>query len=485
MRIRAWSRFPGLLGVLLVLSTMVLAQENYDPTPAPVATSDAEIAMKLAAEKDSLFFLDNSVGFGWGEVNFDGFLLPNGSYAKLEYAWNKLVSTTWTNILREPTEAEKTYMSHFHLSRLYVSDTKAKPAYAEGMVQVQIPRKFAAVSFSAGETNIPRQAPPITVTLLECQEHSVRMRIQGIADDEPVVVLRDAEGRRLRVETYSGKYEPHEHNERLSTRSKIAKIEVFYPLDFYHTTLNVHACTEPAIFGIEHPVAPTPRFTLEDEPLPGSTVDLTVLKAQTKIVARRTYGSNRFNTPEIAIKLPHLANSGAAQVKFHDALFYDATGKTTQVDLDHGSYHGRYYADDAMYVLRLDDLRDLSRAVGTVDIRYPGTMDTLTFTPDHPHNGDIEATFDGPIVSVKGLDQDSWSWHALTDCSQAYDATGRRLLNLGCYGNGIKNNCFFVKCAFWGTPAEIRIDRPRNWLTLSLPYDLPVAPKLPLEVIAD
>lgn len=474
---------------------------RYDPTPTPVNISKDQFDSMLQSVKNNLFFLGHhsraheNVG-----IEFDGFLIPNGIFAEVKAEWVSVVNADGLNILREPTAEEKEWDARFGRQpgrdKLYLLDSETKPIYAEGKVQITVPIRFAHVVFDASDVGKSRQSPPLTATLLRLENDLVSLKIKGVPEKvRPVLVLRDETGDRLKVDSTTTRRSLQDNGPTLVCSrafGRIAKVELFLPIEFASSTLTVQATSEPETFGDNAWQVKVPRY-MPDPGMPDFVaMDLTTLKAETEVVAQRTYAMIGFNTPEISVRLPRVDNSAFAHVEFGEPELFCAEGNSIDYWLERGGYDHETFSAEIRFraeeggrpIFRVNGeckIIEFARAVGTVNIRYPARLKVVTLTTEHAESGDLEVQFHGPKVMIRGMDNlpfRPFLPYSLT-ALRAYDNTGCRLKKLNFSGNIIENNINWKLAGFWGEVKELRIVTVEEWIELEVPFDLPPAPELP------
>jgi len=467
MVIRELLRRLLLAGMLCLLSAAFAAE--YNLTPAPVNADPAEVVTKLNTLKNSLFFLGHM--FDSARVEFDAYLIPNGSYATLDYKWAKLLSTTGKNILRVPTAKEKAEGELFNAGpEVYTADRKADISHAEGKVTVRVPCAFAHVDFTANETGATKTADPITATLEECKGGAARLTLKGLGEEDPIIILRDATGGSLQMNEISYSEVPGEsRNMDFRMQGTIAKIEVYYPTGFAASVLNIVVPAEPEVFDEDAPVVKTARYLPPSTVIEGAILDENALKAQTTLALR--YDED--GIPELVLNMPHVLNSAFARVDFGIPKTVGADGKDVTFHPEIGKYRDALFVDGIRFN---GPPQGFARASGSVKLRYPGTVKTVVLTTAKPREGNISARFLGAKVAVAGLPEMVYDENGFSfgdpELVHAYDATDHELRKLNFSGSEYKNNVDWTVQAFWGTPTEVRVTVVENWLTLNLPYDL-------------
>ncbi|MHB0936192.1 MAG: hypothetical protein ACYC6A_07350 [Armatimonadota bacterium] len=462
-----------LAGLLCTLPAAVFAAQ-YDHTPVPADIDGEKITSALAEMKDGLFFLRNiSIG-DYVEVEFDAHLVPNGSYARLDCAWEKLITTDGKNIIRPPTRQEIENNRWRVNPRIYITEREAKPAFAQGKVTVRVPCAFARLEFAANEVGVTKEAAPMAVTLKGCSDFTAILQIERTAGEEPIVILRDVAGQRLKL--YSTGKTTIQQKPLLSygMHGTIAKVEIWYPTQFVSETLDVTATTMPTVMRVEAPVINTPRYAPATALPEGTAIDQATLEAQTSVTVARHTGAMGFNAPVIAVKLPPAANSHFVRVDFSQAKLYAADGAA----ITGRKAFQEYDAAACTQGMRFEGVKDFARAAGSVTIRYPGRLSTVTLTPAQSQAGALTVEFHGAILAFAGLPDVDYPAIAADEfpCILVYDADGRRLKRIPYSGSEVRNTVPWKKFAFWGTPAEVRVVVPDNWLTLTLPFEMAPAP---------
>jgi len=120
---------------------------RYDSAPVPVNINKHEFETVLQSLRDNILFLT----FHFRDTiktEFDSFLIANGTFAKTEIEWEKVIGANSHNILREATAKEKDKDGMFNKKpgqvKLYLSDSKTKPLYAEGKMHITVPIRFCS-----------------------------------------------------------------------------------------------------------------------------------------------------------------------------------------------------------------------------------------------------------------------------------------------------------------------------------------------------
>jgi hypothetical protein len=462
---------------------------QYEPTNAPVDINDSELDSRLDRFKNSLFFL----GFKFRDsvrIEYDGFLVPNGSAAKVDVTWEKLVALDGRDILRGPTNEEAEHDAELNTqstnAALYLSDDKAEPAYAVGEMKLTVPVRFAHLTFDCNDAPKTKVSADYSVTLQQCANNLVSLNISGdMKDSKPIIIARDKTGGCLKTMESAQMVNDAAICKSQTYHGRVEKVEVFVPLKHVDRLVTVKATRTPVIVGKGAGEIPAFRYIADDNSLNFSKIDPESLKAQVKILPLRKYSYPAYNTPEIAVQLPPLDNSAFARIEFDEPSLSDANGRPVECKLEHASFNLENYSDRIRFKNGDDSIKtplEFARAAGTVSIRYPADIKLYTFTPQSPTTGDIEVTFEGSKVVVKGIElpvpvrQRNDRLAGIT----AFDADGNRLRqwNHG-YAQAPDKTIISHSAGFWGQVQKDRIIKVEEWLNIQLSYDLPPAPILP------
>jgi hypothetical protein len=220
-----------------------------------------------------------------------------------------------------------------------------------------------------------------------------------------------------------------------------------------------------------------PKFT-EDVPHTFKTFTEAELRAAIKIVPSRSYAMFGYNTPEIRLELPKVANSVYTTIDFPDPTIVDAAGQPVTVELERGGYNDERFSDEIRFRVpdNSDAIADFARATGTVKVKYPLTVTTRTFTPLKPGAKEFAVKLNGPFVSLNKETLQVPDVMAKLHPVRAYDAAGHQLESASfseTSGDDV------TKMAFYGNVARLEVDSVATWVDLELPYDVKPAPELP------
>ncbi|HJU83211.1 MAG TPA: hypothetical protein VJ600_03285 [Holophagaceae bacterium] len=226
----------------------------------------------------------------------------------------------------------------------------------------------------------------------------------------------------------------------------------------------------------------TPKF-VEDAPKPAfKRYTEAQLKAEIRILSARSYAMFGYNTPEVRIKLPQVANSSYSVIEFGPATLLDAKGKEVPFELEEGGYQENKFSDEIRFrVADSDQLVRFDHVRGHVKVKYPLAVTTTAATKAKPGPPALAVKIDGPYVSFAEEEA------KLPDTSftrlkplRAYDAAGHQLEQHG-YSEATYDDsgAYVRRTSFYGVVARVELDSVEDWAELDLAYDLKPAPMLP------
>jgi hypothetical protein len=219
--------------------------------------------------------------------------------------------------------------------------------------------------------------------------------------------------------------------------------------------------------------APKPAFKTftEDE-----------LRGAIKIVSSRSYAVFGYNTPEVQLHLPQIANSSYSEIDFPDPALVNDSGQPVTFQVEHGGYQEKTFSDEIRFQpTEGDAVLQYAHARGTVKLKYPLSVNTQTFTPAKLGAKALGVKINGPYVSfADGAFQVPDPSFTTLRPVRAYDAAGKQLKQhsnseTGTDNDGVERQ----RLAFYGNVARVEIDSVDSWAELELPYDLTPSPMLP------
>ena len=206
------------------------------------------------------------------------------------------------------------------------------------------------------------------------------------------------------------------------------------------------------------------------------------LRSAIKIVPARSYAVFGYNTPEVQLHLPQIANSSYAEIDFPDPVLTNDAGELVTFQVERGGYQEKTFSDEIRFQpTEGDAVLQFAHVKGTVKVKYPLSVKTQTFTPAKLGAKALGVKINGPFVSFadEAFQPPDPSFTKLRPV-RAYDAAGRQLEAHSNSETGMDNDGVERKrMAFYGNVARLEIDSVDSWAELELPYDLAPAPMLP------
>lgn len=224
-----------------------------------------------------------------------------------------------------------------------------------------------------------------------------------------------------------------------------------------------------------------PRYVQDGREPAFVTIAARSLPRRIKVVSGRNSAVIGFNTPEVVLWLPAVANSAYALVRFDTPRPVDGRGKGVDFELEAGAY------DDATFSDRIrlpgrggEGAADFARVSGSGTIRYPLEVTTRIVRKKGGSGENSGVRIDGPFVTY--IDRNPPDMEFLTTSIgpvRAYDDRGRRLRRHTYSGTETVNSVTRRTLAFRGRVAEVHIDTVTRWAEIAFTYDLPPAKPLP------
>ncbi len=227
----------------------------------------------------------------------------------------------------------------------------------------------------------------------------------------------------------------------------------------------------------------TPRF-VTDAPKPAfKPFTEAQLKAALRVISARSYAMFGYNTPEVRLVLPKVANSSYASVEFGTATLMDAKGREVAFELEEGGLDEEKNSAEIRFQKKggEEGILDYARAKGVVKVKYPLAVRTTVVTKGKPAPDELSVKIDGPYVSFndEAAQLPDTSFSHLKPL-RAYDAAGKQLEQHGYSEAGTDDDGVYRRrTSFYGNVARVELDTVDGWAELELPYDLRPAPLLP------
>ncbi len=204
---------------------------------------------------------------------------------------------------------------------------------------------------------------------------------------------------------------------------------------------------------------------------------------QITMTSGRNYAWYGFNTPEVRLVLPNADNSVYAVVDFPNPVLLDMAGTEVAYELERGLYDHETHHDEIRFLpLEGEEPVEYARAVGTVTIRYPLRIRTITARKGGPPVEGLDVDFDGPFVILRtegGHEAPEAASFTGIEAFRALDASGRQLEAYPSSNVSYVDGLVTETKSYWGEVAEVQVDVIDEWTTIRVEYELPIVEKLP------
>lgn len=203
------------------------------------------------------------------------------------------------------------------------------------------------------------------------------------------------------------------------------------------------------------------------------------IQEETRIVAGRSYAVFGFNTPEITIRLPNVPSSAYAVIEFGEPKLFSEEGTEVEYERELGLYEEEGFSKELRFKNASgDDPVTFARAVGTVKVRYPASIATLSFDKPSSEKEGIRVDIAGSQVTCPGDIGRIAEGSPFLQVPpvRAYDAKGQ-LLEKNPLEEWLGTERIAIR--FEGAIAVVRVDTVKEWHEFDMSYELPPAPLLP------
>ncbi len=176
------------------------------------------------------------------------------------------------------------------------------------------------------------------------------------------------------------------------------------------------------------------------------------------------------------------ARAIGAAVDLHPARLLDLKGSEVQYERERGIYDHDTHSDELRFApVQGKTPVKFSWAEGTIMLRYPVRMKTLSLKTGFSALAGLEFTIDGPFVSWIGKEQTLPEVASFTPIEQwrAFDASGRRLKKHPYKGFSMSKGVTTETYTYWGEVKEVRVDVVEEWAEVKIDYSLPSIDPLP------
>lgn len=225
-----------------------------------------------------------------------------------------------------------------------------------------------------------------------------------------------------------------------------------------------------------------PKYASKDLKPVFKTLTPEEVRSAVKVTSSRTSAVFGFNNAEVQIHLPRIDNSNWIDDEFSDPKLLDKRGRPVKFEKEQGIYDHDTWSTEIRFAGLGDNPKpvEFAHAVGTVKIKYPRVMKTITVKKSDAKKAEAAGVvFDGPYVKVDLSKVPESAFGSDLEGVRAYDKSGKRLERvLGYSSSSWENDVSYRGFAFHGDVARVDVDVAEEWLGLQIDYDMPPAPTL-------
>jgi hypothetical protein len=199
-----------------------------------------------------------------------------------------------------------------------------------------------------------------------------------------------------------------------------------------------------------------------------------------RVTSSRTSALFGFNNAEVQIHLPRVDNSNWIEDDFSDPKLFDAKKREVKYEKEQGIYNHDTWSTEVRFAGLNGKPVDFAHAVGTVRIKYPLVMKTVTVKKSETKKArDTGVTIDGPFVKTDLSKIPESAFASKLEGVRAYDKEGLRLERvMGYSSSSWEDGVSYRGYAFHGEVARVDVDVAQQWATFEIDYDMPPVPKL-------
>ncbi len=201
------------------------------------------------------------------------------------------------------------------------------------------------------------------------------------------------------------------------------------------------------------------------------------LRSAFLVVSTRNNAVLGFNTPELQLHLPAVANSTYAEIEMLEPRLLDAAENEVAFELERGLHDSESQIAEIRF---LDEAgegpAEFARVVGTISVRYPVVVETRSTRGDE----ESVARVDGAFLEVETAILPEAAPFSEMGPIRAFDAQGRQLARDPTVTTYIeRKGKSFKRVGFYGVVARGEVDVVPRFAELTIHYDVPIAEPLP------
>lgn len=204
------------------------------------------------------------------------------------------------------------------------------------------------------------------------------------------------------------------------------------------------------------------------------------VRSAIRVTSSRTSALFGFNNAEVQIHLPRVDNSNWIEEDFSDPKLFDAKKRELKYEKEQGIYNHDTWSTEIRFAGRSGKPVEFANAVGTVRIKYPLVMKTVSVKKSETKKAsEAGVSIDGPFVKTDLSKIPESAFASKLEGVRAYDKGGRRLEKMMGYSSSSwENGVSYRGYAFHGEVARVDVDVAEQWATFEIDYDMPPVPKL-------
>jgi hypothetical protein len=224
-----------------------------------------------------------------------------------------------------------------------------------------------------------------------------------------------------------------------------------------------------------------PKYAAKDRTPVFKKLNAEEVRAAIKVTSGRDSAIFGFNNASVEVHLPRVDNSNWIDDDFSAPKLFDRKQREVKFEKEQGIYDHERWSTQVRFVGLNGKPIDFAKAVGSVRIKYPLVMKTVSLKKSETKKAhDAGITFDGPFIQADLAKVPESAFASDLSGVRAYDKSGKRLETvMGYSSSGWKDGVSYRGYAFHGDVARVDVDVVDEWTAFQIDYEMPPAPKLP------
>ncbi|MCM2313788.1 MAG: ankyrin repeat domain-containing protein [Thermoanaerobaculia bacterium] len=225
-----------------------------------------------------------------------------------------------------------------------------------------------------------------------------------------------------------------------------------------------------------------PKYAAKDVKPTFKKITAEELRAAVKVVSGRSSALFGFNNPAVEVHLPRIDNSVYVVDTWETPKLFDAKGRVIGFEKEQGLYDHRSFSTEMRFASGGEKPPVYAKAVGSMRITYPLAMSTISIRKSEAAKAaEHGVVIDGPYVKVYAEQVAEASFGNDIEAVRAYDKAGKRLERVAGYSSsGFDDRGNYQQWAWHGDVARADVDVILERAGLTIDYEMPPAPELPL-----